>query len=107
MYEVHITEPAEHDIEGAYIWWRDNRSAEQAERWLESVYQAIATLEQMPHRCPVAEERNLGAGDFRQLLFGVGRRYTHRIVFAIEGQKVVVLRIRHIAQQGLEADELW
>lgn len=104
MLEVFITEPAEQDIQQAYEWWRDNRSAEQAERWVDAIYPAIATLGQMPERCPAVAEAKLGAGDFRELLFGVGRANTHRIVFAIESGKVFVLRVRHAAQSTLGLD---
>jgi len=102
MFEVFITEPAERDIQQAYQWWRDNRSAEQAKRWIEAIYPAMETLARMPGRCPPASEPKLGPGDFRELFFGVGRTNTHRIIFAIEGSKAVVLRVRHVAQASLE-----
>ena len=106
MYEVRITEPAESDIQAAFSWWKDNRSAEQAARWLDSIYHAIATLGRMPDRCSRAQESYLGKGNYRQLLFGVGRRLTHRVVFATEGETVFVPRARHVAQADLGSDDL-
>jgi len=101
MFEIRITEVAENDIQSAYNWWRENRSAEQAERWIDAVYPAIATLGTMPHRCSYAQERDFYSGELRQLLFGLENRVTHRIVFTIEGQTVTILRVRHTSQQDL------
>jgi hypothetical protein len=33
MYDLVITTDAEADIQAAFEWWRDHRSAEQAIRW--------------------------------------------------------------------------
>jgi len=60
----------------------------------------------MPRRCSYAEERESYSGELRQLLFGVGRSATHRILFAIEKQAVYILRVRHISQQDLGEDDL-
>lgn len=106
MYQAIITGPAKKDIQAAHDWWASQRSAKQAERWYSGVYQAIRSLEKMPERCSFATERKLLELDIRQLLFGTGRRATHRIVFTIADEKVVVLRVRHAAQGVLSPDEL-
>lgn len=106
MFEVRITEPAEQDIRADFAWWRDNRSAEQAARWYEAIYPAIDTLSQMPQRCPRARESDAYPGELRELHFTIGRRPTHRILFAIEGETVFVLRVRHTSQRDLRLDEL-
>jgi plasmid stabilization system protein ParE len=106
MYEVRISEPAELDIQSIFDWWRSYRSAEQAERWFEAIYPAIETLSRMPQRCPRARENDSYPGDLRQLLFTIGRRPTHRIIFAIEGDAVIILHVRHTSQRDLRADEL-
>lgn len=98
MYSILITDLAERDILEAYLWWRDNRSADEAARWLDGIYPAIETLKLMPERCPRTSEEEVAGVLTRQLLFGIGRRKTHRIVFAIEGNQVVILRVRHVAQ---------
>ncbi|MDZ4658413.1 MAG: type II toxin-antitoxin system RelE/ParE family toxin [Bythopirellula sp.] len=105
-FDVHISEPAENDIGTAYRWWRDNRSAEQANRWFHEIHNAVATLSTMPLRCPRCEEEDLQEAGIRQLLFGIGRRPTHRIIFEIADNRVNILRVRHVAQKPLEIDEI-
>ncbi len=65
----------------------------------------MATLEQSPDRCPVADEAaDLGI-DLRELLYG-RRRGVYRILFTIEGSVVHVLRVRHAAQDRLPPGEI-
>ena len=105
-YRIVITQTAEQDIRQAVIWWRDNRSAAQAERWLNKIYPAIETLTKWPARCPLAAENDLLPTGVRQLHFGVSRKTTHRVVFTISDQEVVILRVRHVARRDLTAEEL-
>jgi plasmid stabilization system protein ParE len=76
-----ITEPAKADIQEAYDWWAESRSAIQAAEWYERTFEAIATLQNMPERCPRVPEDGLSRAGARQLLVGIGARPTHRIVF--------------------------
>ncbi len=41
----------------------------------------------------------------RDLYFGIGRRPTHRAVFTICHDKVLVIAIRHLAQRDLALDD--
>ena len=106
MAHVILTGPAKRDILAAYDWWKENRSAEQADRWYVGIHAAIKSLRDVPHRCPLAAESDLLAQGIRQHLFGLGRRATHRIVFAIDDNTVVVLRVRHTSQDALSWDDL-
>jgi plasmid stabilization system protein ParE len=106
MYTLRITEPAEHDVRSAYEWWRDNRAAEQAERWYRGIHKAIASLRNAPDRCAVALETHLLPQGIRQLNYGIGRRPTHRIVFTISEQVVTILRVRHTAQAELRQEDI-
>lgn len=106
MFAIHITDVAEQDIQSAFEWWRDNRSASEAERWYQSIYPAIETLQSMPHRCAFATERELIGVELRQLLYGIGRRPTHRILFSVENETVIILRVLHNAQQHLRPDQI-
>lgn len=105
-FHVLITARAEADIREAVIWWRDHRSAAQAERWLDKIYPAIATLAMFPQRCPSALETDMLPTGIRELHFGVSAKTTHRIVFTIHGDDVIILRVRHVARRELTADEL-
>ncbi|MBS0264129.1 MAG: type II toxin-antitoxin system RelE/ParE family toxin [Planctomycetes bacterium] len=105
-YRVLLTSTAENDIEEAAIWWAENRSLEQAVRWLSKVREWIATLARHPERCPTAHETSLAAFHVRVLLFGIGRRPTHRILFRITDDLVEVLTVRHIARADVEPNEM-
>jgi plasmid stabilization system protein ParE len=106
MQRINITGPAQRDIDAAYDWWSKNRSAEQAVRWYVGIHDAIGSLKQAADRCPWAPERDLLEQGVRQLHFGLGRRPTHRIVFAVDGETVSVLRVRHLAQDALRPDDI-
>jgi plasmid stabilization system protein ParE len=106
MARVIVTGPAKRDIKQAYEWWANNRSVEQANRWYAGIQGAIRSLRTNPERCALAIESDLLVQGIRQLSFGLGRRPTHRIVFAIEDSTVVVLRIRHASQDALSTEDL-
>ena len=106
MHGLIITGPAKRDIEAAYDWWAENRSGEQAQRWYIGIHAAIEALRSMPERCPLASETDLLTQGVRQQSYGLGRRATHRVVFAIDDSTVVVLRVRHTAQDALSLGEL-
>lgn len=101
MYRVILTDSARKDIQDIYTWWAKHRSGLQANQWYLAVYAAIATLTDMPSRCSLAPETELLPQGIRQLFFGLGFRSTHRIVFTIEASDVIVLRVRHVAQNKL------
>lgn len=103
MAKIEITEPAKADIQEAYDWWSENRSAIQAAEWYERIFEAIATLQNMPERCPNVPEAGLSRVGVRQLLFGIGYRPTHRVVFHfdLDADTVTILRVRHHGQDEL------
>src|SRR3954451_23240868 len=106
MARVIVTGPAKRDIQAAHDWWKENRSAEQASRWYLGVHEAMKSLRLNPERCSLALEADLLAQGIRQLLFGLGLKPPHRIVFAIEGRVVVVLRDRHAPQDALSPQHI-
>ena len=42
--------------------------------------------------------------EIRQLNFGLGSKPTHRLVYAIRRDRVVILRVRRLAQQSLDVE---
>ena len=88
------------------LWWSENRSAKQAIDWLEGFEQALTLLAQNPDRYAVARES--GAFDFavRELHYGLGNKATHRAVFEIRGDEVLVYSVRHLAQRDLTPDDI-
>jgi plasmid stabilization system protein ParE len=105
-YHVVLAENARRDLEAACAWWAKNRSYEQAQRWYTGFAAAIRSLSQNPEKHPRAHESEILPYQLRQLNYGVGRRPTHRAVFTIRDDVVVVLRVRHLAQDQLSPDNL-
>jgi hypothetical protein len=56
-------------------------------------------LAKNPYRCSLALENPRFPIELRQLNYGSGRRKTHRIIFAIRPDTVVVHAVRHVAQE--------
>ncbi len=88
-YEVLISPRAMRDIDevAAYI---ELDSPANAQSWLRGVREAIASLADLPRRCPPARESHSEGPEFRQLVFG-----SYRILFTITGQTVFVVHVRH------------
>jgi len=105
-YTVIVTKPAELELRQAALWWANNRSEEQANGWYDGFIDAIYSLENDPRRCPIARENDFVEKEIRELHYGLGSRPTHRAVFEIQGNRVLVLTIRHAAQQDLTPEDL-
>ena len=102
-YQVVIQPEAQQGIEKAYLWFSKD-SPRKARLWLEGLYKAILSLEQMPYRCSLAFENNFLEEEIRQLIYGKGRS-AHRILFTITGDIVQILFVRHVAQKPLSSQE--
>ena len=104
IYQVNLTDRAERNWREAYEWYAV-RSHEVAEQWYDAMQAALDSLKHDPERSPLADENTSFPIELRQLNFGSGRRITHRILFAIRPEYVVVYAIRHVAQGGWQPDK--
>jgi plasmid stabilization system protein ParE len=105
-YHVVILPKAKIQLYEAARWWAINRSAEQAARWLDGFEEALASLENEPERFSTARENDAFPFTVRQLPYGLGRKKTHRAVFEVRGNQVIVHSIRHLAQDDLAPENL-
>jgi plasmid stabilization system protein ParE len=101
-FSVVLARKAAQEIQEEYQWLVE-RSEGAANRWRNSLLKAIETLEENPERCPEAPEAAWHEG-LRQLIHGK-RRQVFRILFEVRGHMVVVLRVRHSAQDFLGPKE--
>jgi plasmid stabilization system protein ParE len=101
-YEVIITSRAEQEAQANHDWWAANRSPEQAARWYDEFLKTAYSLEENPDRFPVATESDRFPYEVRQRTFGIGRKATHRLVYVIRPNEVMILRVRHLAQQEID-----
>jgi plasmid stabilization system protein ParE len=103
---VVLTDRAHAEMEAAYLWWAEHRSRSQADRWYNAFADAIESLASNPDRCRLARENDCFPCEIRDLNFGIGRRRTHRAVFTIRRDMVLVLAVRHLAQRELSPDDV-
>jgi plasmid stabilization system protein ParE len=92
-------------IESIARWWRTNRSRVQAEQWREKLETAIAKLFDQADRYPKCLEPAIGGRDIREMLFGVGGKATHRVLFTVSVTEVHIAAIYHVAQEIVDQIE--
>lgn len=103
---VLIMPEAEEALRRNAKWRADNRSAEQAQRWYDGFAKAIVALGYHPLRYPLARESDQFPYQVRVMNYGVSSRPTHRALYTICPDAVVVLSIRSAAQQDVTPDDL-
>ena len=105
-YKVRLTSIAKLDVSESALWWAKHRSAEQAGLWLEQINAALATLRQNPERFAVAREDQAFPYTLRQMPFGVGKKATHRILYRVRDNKIVVVYgVRHVKQRDVTPED--
>jgi plasmid stabilization system protein ParE len=105
-YEVRIAPRAFKSLRRSARWWAKHRSPSQALRWYEGFVTAINSLAENPERRPLARENNDLPVEARDLTYGLGRRPTHRAVFIVRPNVVVVIAVRHLAQRNLRLEDI-
>lgn len=106
IYRVTILPVAKRQLLEQSLWWSENRSAEQAFSWLEGFDQALLSLADNPERCVLARENDVFEATIRELHYGLRNMATHRAVFEVRKDEVLVYSIRHLAQHDLTPHEL-
>ena len=101
-YNVIVSDPAEWDIESAAKWWTLNRSPREAVRWYDAIIDSIGSLAENPDRFSLARENERFPFEMRALHFGLRSHPTHRVLFTIQDDSVLVLAVRHVAQKDVE-----
>ncbi len=92
-YKVEISPVAENDIEEITDHIARD-SLIDALRWYELTKNIIATLAEMPERCPIAVENEAVDQEIRHLVFG-----NYRVLFTIVAESVQVLHVRNAAME--------
>ena len=90
-YRIEVTDVAEGEIESIYSYLQENAPTF-ADRWLSGLYEAIATLSDLPFRCARAPESGGAEGEIRQLLY----RF-NRILYEVRGRTEYVHHVRYIS----------
>ena len=64
------------------------------------------SLDDNPLQYALARESEFLPVELRQMLYGSGKRTTHRILFVIREQTIVNYQIRHVGMRDVTADDL-
>ena len=100
-YGVEFTARSRADLDLCYLKinaLEDKKAA----KWFSRLEDEIASLQTMPHRCPMAPDASSTRRPVRHLLFG-RKPDVYRVIFEIfEDVRVVrILNIRHAAMSGM------
>ncbi len=105
LYEVRLTEPAEAEVEAAYLS-RLRFGKRAAERCYADLGRALETLSRVPRGFVAAPESDALGGGVRQIIYGKGGN-AYRILYRViepaghDPGIVRVLHVRHAMQQPL------
>jgi plasmid stabilization system protein ParE len=109
-FRVELSPRAFQDLDEIAQYIRQTSSFEQAEKWFSGIMAAIRSLEEMPNRCPVADESEELGEEVRLLLHGTrNRRY--KVYYSVQQKTrsagtVRVFHVRHWARRSLNPDQL-
>src|SRR5262245_50401170 len=96
-FEVVISAQAEADLEEIFAWTAEFWSLDRAKRYTSAIRSAVRSLETNPRRFPLAPDQKAFGIEVRQMLIRPPRA-KHRILYFIDGHRVVILHIRHTAR---------
>jgi plasmid stabilization system protein ParE len=102
-WNVIVELPAQRDIAEAHLWLAE-QAPDAADRWFDSIYDTIGSLEIFPERCPLAPESEFLNSEIREIFHG-RRQYKYRILFTVSENEVHVLHVRHGARLALGEPE--
>ena len=107
VFRVEVAPQTLEDLDAIAAYIKQRGSFESAESWFNEVIDAIRTLENMPKRCPAAQE-SADLGTEVRLLFHGKRNRGYKVYFAIyeATQTVRVFHVRHWARRQPHIREL-
>ncbi len=101
-YRVVFSATARTDIRENARWLNRQGSITAADRWYAELIKSLNTLRRLPERQPIAEEESEHFGfTVHQMLYG-RRPNVYRILFAVDGDSVTLISVRHSARGHLE-----
>lgn len=104
-YGVIVTQKAKSDLRHYYQVATEHAPATAA-RWLDRFEAELDSLAENPDRCTLAPEDDLVHETIYQFFYGK-RTGRYRVLFTIDGDRVLVLHIRRGAMDKATKDELF
>ena len=103
--EVVLTATAQQQMNAAADWYAEENPTIAA-NWFNGLIARLNSLSDSPDQYTVARESEFLPVELRQMLYGSGKRITHRILFVIREHQVVVYQIRHVAMRDITTEDL-
>ncbi|MBL8809304.1 MAG: type II toxin-antitoxin system RelE/ParE family toxin [Planctomycetaceae bacterium] len=103
--EVILTETARQQMNAAADWYAEQNPSVAA-KWFNGLISRLNALSENPEQYSVARESEFMSVELRQMLYGSGKRITHRVLFVIREQRIVVYQIRHVSMRDITAEDL-
>lgn len=111
IYIVRLSEPAEAEVDAAYLRLMGATSFSFADRWQDDLFQAINGLSLFPLRCEAVQETDKSRGSARRLIYRQ-ERVVYRVLFDLvdedddgEADTVVILHVHYGAQQDSPSED--
>lgn len=104
-HRVQTLTEAEEDYAEIYGYLYD-RSPAGAANWAQAFEKGLERLRSRPEACGLADESFALRQDVRQLLFQTKHGRVYRAIFKIDGDLVVILRLRGPGQRPLRSSDL-
>ncbi|QDT62827.1 type II toxin-antitoxin system RelE/ParE family toxin [Calycomorphotria hydatis] len=106
-YRIQYSPQSRKELIAIANWWSSERDLSQAQRWYLGFSEKIESLASNPFICALADENDNFPYELRQLNYGLASRPTHRALFTIiEPDTVLVLTVRHLAQDQIEPEDI-
>ena len=102
-----VMTPAARRQEVEQAEWLDRRAGSNfADRWLDAVQDVLDKLRDMPRARPSCLDPAAKGLDLREAYVKVGAKVTHRLIFRIEADAVVVLLVHPTARGDFAAGDV-
>jgi hypothetical protein len=82
------------------------RSKAGAQAWARAFDKALAYLEEKADSCPLAAENEYVEFEVREILFSTRSGLIYRVLFTIQGMRVIILHVRGPGQDFVAALEM-
>lgn len=106
-FQVRQTRRASRDVDNIFNWIANIRRAPQgAASWRRAYQDAVARLARDPEAFPLAFEADDLGVDLREFTFKTRQGHVYRGVFIVDGDVVLILRVRGSGQGDLEPHDL-
>ena len=106
-YEVSVAPTVQDEIWTIAAWYANTSGEiEIGLKWHDGVLALIQSLKDNPQRFGLAHESDEFPYELREMLYGSGRRKTHRVLFRIVGNLVEILVVWHHSQQDVGPENL-